>query len=128
MNANYISSGILRFFIVGVAAAFVHLFVAASLMHWSTLEPFVANSIGFFMAVNVSFFGHFHWTFRSKGNKPRAFYRFIVSSIVLYLSNSSLLAVLLSLDVSGEFGSVLVANLSIPIVSFILSKFWAFKD
>ena len=106
----------------------MHLFVATSLILWLTLEPFAANSIGFVMAVNVSFFGHYHWTFRSKANKPRAFYRFIVSSLVLYLSNSSLLAGLLGLDVLGELGSVFVANLSIPLASFILSKFWAFKD
>ena len=118
----------IRFVVVGLGAAFVHLAVVKILLTLNTVGPLIANTIGFGTAVNISFLGHYHWTFRAKGAYRITFFKFLLSSMILYASNTIVLAIFLQLAIFSSFGSILCANLAIPLVSFLLAKFWIFRE
>lgn len=114
----------LRFLVVGGIATATHLLVASLVLTiYPALSPYAANSVAFFVAFMVSFYGHRYITFKTRGSKSR----FLIVSIGGFLGNNAILTVCLKLLAINALASVVIATACVPILTYLASLLWAFK-
>ncbi|HEX9808560.1 MAG TPA: GtrA family protein [Alphaproteobacteria bacterium] len=123
----------LRFGAVGVAATLTHVGLFAALIEFGGMAPLLANLVAFAVAVGVSFAGHYLWTFVEDRPGPgrwratRAMGRFLVVALV-GLALNSLVVYLVVHALALPYGyAILVMVSAVPVVLFLLNKFWAFR-
>jgi putative flippase GtrA len=117
-----------RFAAVGAAATLVHVLAYAGVVAWWGISPLAANAVGFVAAVNVSFLGHRRWTFRAAGAAGRSLARFCVVALAGFALNS-LLVQLITGTLGLPYGWAIPAIAGgTPVVTFTLSRLWAFRD
>lgn len=124
-----------RFGVVGLVATAVHVGFFVLLIEWLTVRPLSANVVAFCIAVLVSYLGNFHWTFRADAQtldkddcrQPIIFLKFAVVAVTGLLLNT--LAVYMVMEVLQlPYGYALIVMVGlVPIVVFLLNKFWAFR-
>jgi putative flippase GtrA len=121
-----------RFGTVGLAAAAIHVSMFTAFIELAGFVPIAANFVAFGIAVLVSFFGHFLWTFRSQtasGGWKRqrtAFSKFIIVALTgLALNSLAVYVVVNHLAWPYQYAIVLMLSV-VPLVVFALNKFWAF--
>ena len=119
---------IARFGIIGAAATLVHMGVAFVLYYGLDFAPLIANPIAFLLAWCVSYTGQFKWTFKDSGaqHKSSAPKFFAVSVLSLILSQ---IVVWVTAELLGLpfYLAMICVVFSVPVVTFILSKFWVFR-
>lgn len=116
-----------RFFLVGLSATATHFFVFFILMRFE-INPLIANVFAFLIAFQVSFFGHFSWSFKDSDSPRRlAKQRFFIISIGSFLVNEAMLAGLLQWSTLGNEAALLIVLFSVAGATFLFSKFWAFS-
>jgi putative flippase GtrA len=124
-----------RFGLVGSAATAVHVVLFAVFFDALSMPSLQANLIAFTFAFFVSFFGHFHFTFRA-GRVPeaeprltrrRAMARFLAVAMFGLLLNSAVVWLIVErLAWSYVYALILMATV-VPVTVFALSRFWAFR-
>jgi putative flippase GtrA len=124
-----------RFGIVGLSATIVHSVLYLLLGGPVGISPLIANVLAFSVAVLVSYFGHFQWTFRDESGAGAAevslmkdqLPRFVIVAVIGLILNS--LAVYSVVDVMGSaYGYALIPMVTlVPVVVFALSKIWVFR-
>lgn len=121
-----------RFGTVGLAAAATHVAVFTAFIELAGLVPLVANFIAFCIAALVSFFGHFHWTFRLQTpagvwqRQRTALPRFFVVALIGLALNSLAVYAVVDLLAWPYPYAVPLMIFAVPLVVFALSKLWAF--
>lgn len=118
----------LKFGVVGLAATATHVLVFVALIEEVQATPLVANVLAFCVAVFVSYFGNFRWTFRHEAPTTATFVRFACVSLVgLGLNSAVVYAVM---DVAGRsyVVAVVVMVTLVPLVVFALNRLWSFKS
>ena len=132
MNFKQISKELLtlaRFGLVGVGATATHMLVAAALITHLKLNPFVANSAAFIVAFFISFLGHYFWSFQSKAQSAnQALKKFFLIAAGGFGFNTLVLAALLKSGITTPLSSTMIAIGVVPVITFIASRFWAFKN
>ena len=116
---------ILVFGVVGVCATLTHYLVALGSVTYLSIPVYLANLLGYLTAVGVSLYGHARFSFKMTVNKS-LLNKFILVSVGTFLGSEILLFVMeseLSLPHEISLGVVVV---TIPVISFILNKFWVF--
>ena len=117
---------------VGLCSTATHVGVYSALIEFLSVAPLISNFFAFCVAVGVSFFGHFHWTFASEGNGRRpartAFLRFLVTALVGLGLNSLIVYLVDKVLGLHYFYSVLGMLFLVPPFLFIMSKYWAFQE
>ncbi|HIF9231318.1 TPA: GtrA family protein [Photobacterium damselae] len=113
-----------RFAIVGLLATAFHLSVVR-LYFLLINEPseYKANIAGFSIAFLFSYFGHRHFTFSKEGS----FFKFLMVALIGFFINNLILTSLLHSGFVTGWIAVAISTLCVPIITFILSKFWVFK-
>ena len=118
-----------RFVVVGLAATLVHVLVyAGSIEAWAA-HPLVANALGFAVAVNLSFLGHRAWTFHGpqRQHTGRSLARFWTVALLGFALNSLFVQLVTgTLQLAYGWAIPLIAGVT-PVVTFALSKRWAFR-
>jgi len=122
-----ISLELRRFSTVGIVAAFAHIIIALAMIICLEAGALLSNLVGFLVAVNISFYGHYHWSFQSKTLKINAFIKFFATASIAFMLNNMLLLFLLRLGILNEIAAVLIANFIIPVVTFLISRIWVFR-
>jgi putative flippase GtrA len=121
---------LLAFIIIGVLAAFLHLLIVWLLVSAGLLRPLQANIIGFLGAVNVSYFGHSHFTFAQNTKlSMQAFLKFFSVALASFLINQ--LAYYYGLTWFGQafyLPILVVVLVLVAVFTFICSKFWVFTN
>ena len=117
---------VLRFGIVGIAATATHYVIALLLATGGGAPAQIAHVTGFLAALPVSFFGHYHWTFRSRARVTRAAGRFAAVALGAFLASAMLLETLTRLTDWHVAASILFSVLLIPIASYILNRVFVF--
>lgn len=117
-----------RFIVVGCIATIVHISFAWALINYIQLSSLLANFIAYIMAFGISFTGNFYWTFCNSGNPYKALKRFFFISIIAFIVNSLVLMKLLSTSSLGAEIAIVAAAGIIPVITFIVSKLWIYKD
>jgi putative flippase GtrA len=95
------------------------------------LAPLAANFVAFGIAVLISFFGHFRWTFRGQtaGGRHRqrtALLRFIIVALTGLALNTLAVYGVVNLLAWPYYYAIALMISVVPLVVFALSKFWAF--
>lgn len=110
-----------RFGLVGGTATVVHFGMVALLLETTRLSAVSIHLAAYGAAFFVSFFGHYHITFRSERSYRAALVRFLaVSSSVV--AASSVIVILLNGTGVSTATSSLVAAASVPLLSYLLGK------
>lgn len=116
-----------RFGIVGLSAATVNFIGVVLLVEYANLEPLIANIIAFLLAFNVSYIGHRFWTFNHKKHQSNSAPKFFIIAINSLLLNEAIFALLLHVTSLHYTVALIITIFLVAIVTFILSKLWAFK-
>ncbi|PJE79448.1 hypothetical protein CI610_01579 [invertebrate metagenome] len=119
---------IIKFLIVGATAACVHLCVLAFFVNIVELSSYLGNAIAFMVAFFVSYQGQSRWTFndQSHGTFASAFRFLVVQLLCSFVLNQGGYAILLTFHIHYLLASFIVLA-TVPVVTYLLSKYWAFK-
>jgi len=116
-----------RFLVVGLLAMGTHFLVFLVISHFG-VAALIGNVIAFVVAFQVSFWGHFKWSFRESGNaKVPAMIRFFTVSVSGFIVNELMFAALLEWTPLPEKWALLIVLFSVAGGTFLWSKFWAFS-
>ncbi|MDF3919753.1 MULTISPECIES: GtrA family protein [Salinicola] len=114
-----------RFGLVGTVATAAHLSVAAVLSAlWPTLSEFIVNLCGFLVAFQISLVGHRRLTFRRRGRAKR----FFTLAVLGFVLNNGVLATLLASTRIAGFWAIVIATLTVPLITYVGSRLWAFRE
>jgi len=116
----------LRFGVVGIAASATHIAVALLLIEQAKLDVMAANALAFLIAVIVSYAGNHAWTFRREGRHGTYFPRFLATSLAGLFLNQAIVFVAVRLFGLGYLAAILIVVATVPLLTFIVSKLWAF--
>lgn len=119
-----------RFALVGLGATLVHLLAYFAAVELWGQPPLAANAIGFVLGVNVSFLGHRSWTFRGADadGAGRSLIRFwAVALIGLTLNTLFVHLITDPMALAYYWATPMIAGVT-PVVTFMLSKQWAFRS
>lgn len=118
---------IMRFGLVGITATATHIGTVLLLVERGGREPLTANFIAFALAVLVSFWGHYHWTFKTSTPYRSAFPRFFAIAVLgLGLNQTIMFSAVTILTLDYRLGLTAVIML-VPALSFIANKLWTFQ-
>ena len=115
----------IRFGSVGVAATTVHVLFAFALLDNLNFSLLAANVSAFFAAFFVSYFGNALWSFESR-QEMKSLLRFFVASGI----NLSVIVIISNWVTDTElpvYTGILLVAMVIPIIGFIVQKFWVFR-
>lgn len=119
----------MKFVVVGTLAAMVNLLLVAILVKAFSWRPLWANVIAFLLAYQVSFLGHYHWTFKQDhaSKKLSPWSKFFVVACFSFILNEGLYAILLHYFHIEYMLALFLVLIIVPPVTFVLGKFWAFR-
>lgn len=127
MNGSPLRRQVPLFAVVGVCATLTHVAVAMAARELAGLAPLQANLAGYLLAVGVSYLGNARLTFRRRALDGPQFARFLAVSL-LGLALTQGLTWLLVEQWDWPFWAGLAAvAVSVPALSFGLSRAWAFR-
>ncbi len=115
-----------RFSVTGLVATLVHTLVSLGLLSLTPVGTQMANFCGFLVALGFSYFGHYHFSFKSSKTHGTAFPRFLTSTAIAFLCNVVVVAILSSQTTLGPNVSLLLGIGTMPVVSLILSRAWVY--
>lgn len=120
---------LLWFGIIGVSALLVHFISVSLILVPAGLPPLWANVAGYLIAFQVSYWGHRLKTFQA-GHLPHriALPRFFAVSSASFLLNEACYFVLLHYTRLDYRISLLLVLAAVAVVTFVLSKLWAFSS
>lgn len=126
------SSGLLfkikRFALIGIIATAIHMFVVFIGLECGIENVFLANFIAFACAFIFSFLGHFYFTFSKQSNFYPALWRFLIVALSGFIANNLMLAILIESGLLTKTLASVLAVAIIPVISFVFSNIWAFKE
>lgn len=126
MNRVALFYQLIRFGLVGVMAAAIHVGIVVALVQGFSLVPLVANVFGFAIAFQASYWGHRLWTFHESSSLHRvAAPKLLVVQLLSFAANETLFYILLALHLPYPLALVLVLAV-LPIFTFMASKLWVF--
>jgi putative flippase GtrA len=119
---------LLRFGLVGAAAAATHFAVAVACVRITGVDPQLANVIGFLIAFAVSFVGQWRWTFANHAAPvSRALPSFFFVSILGFATNALAYRWLLTHTTLRYDIALALVLVGVAAMTFVLSRYWAFR-
>lgn len=113
--------------VVGAVATAVHFAVALGFAHVFSFTPLAANACAFLAALATSYVGNAAITFGSPIRSRDAFLKYAAASLLAFALNQ-LIVHLLTDRLGVPFGaSLFVVLFTVPPITFLLAKYWAFK-
>ena len=117
----------IRFIGVGVFSTLVYFAVSGSLMALFRTDPKVANVVAYLVGMGVSYFGHRHVTFNSRGAMRSEFMRFVVTHSVNLILSTLLIYCLVDRLGVNRYAGVALATLFVMASSFVIMQLWVFR-
>lgn len=118
----------IRFGLVGIISTLTHMGTLIFLVELLEFNPIIASTVGFILAVIISYFLNYRFTFRVHGGHFHHFPRYAVVCIVGFSLNTGIMFLTVNIlkwwYVAGQICTLLV----VPVSNFTLNKFWTFKD
>ncbi len=120
---------LIKFIVVGSLAAFVHLGILRLVVGSIGFTPLTGNTIAFATAFVVSYTGQSLWTFNHKQHQHRGtILRFLITQLFCsFALNQGLYALILKVTNLHYLIASFIVLVTVPLVTFTLSKYWAFK-
>lgn len=110
---------------VGIAALVVQDLIYLIAPHFG-VYPTVAMIIGNFAGMFIAYFGHTKFTFKKHRFSKREFIKFGVTSCVGLIINAGGVRIITKVLMLDHLWGLIPTFIS-PIVTFLISKFWAFR-
>ena len=131
-NTKELFRSLVWFGLVGFSAMLVHFLAVTALFVPIGITPLNANILGFLTAFGVSYLGHSKLTFKkesllSRKEKVAEIIKFFGVALTGFFMNQALFFALLSYTSLGLNLSLGITLILVSGLTFILSKFWAFK-
>ena len=117
----------LRFAVSGGLATVVHAGVFVSLVEWFALRPVLAAAPAFVFALFVSYGMNYHWTFSASAPHRVMLPRFVVVALLGLALNLGITYAVVDVAHYWYGYALLLIVLLVPLVTFLLSKFWVFN-
>lgn len=117
-----------RYGLVGVLASVIHASISLLLHEVFGIDPFWSHACGFFGGLTTAYLGHYHYSFKDDGAHKQRFPKFFITAaagFALHQGGVYVLVNLLSLNYSTQALPLLM--ILVPMVTFLLSKFWVFR-
>jgi len=119
---------IFRFGIVGVCAAIIHFSMVILLVQNYFIAPMIANVFGFFIAFQLSYWGHRKWTFKdTESLHSIALSKLLLVQMLNLGLNELLFYIFLELHLPYPVSLIIVLTI-LPAFTFTISKLWIFKS
>lgn len=116
-----------RFGIVGLLATVTHALILWALVEFVQMRPSFATVIGFLIAFNVSYFGHYYFTFQSKEPHRRALPGFAATATAGAVLNWLIFVIGTDVLAWNYWIAFAIAIVTVPIFVFIVSRRVAFE-
>ncbi len=128
MKVSFINREVAVFGVVGVAATVAHYVIANFVNSAFGISIFWCNLIGFLCAFSVSYFGHYHLSFRSDAPHLKALPKFGFTALLGFLVNNAVLVVLVWGAGQERIWFIAIAMVFSAGTVFTVSKFWSFAN
>jgi len=115
------------FVLVGAAATACNVAVAFVVNRYAGLPPFVANTVGYGLAMSLSYLGNSRLTFRRPVMHGPQFARFAIISLAGFAVNQATVFAGMRLMHWPFWLALAPVVVIVPASSFVMSKFWAFR-
>jgi putative flippase GtrA len=128
ISCNQTTKKVIIFLMVGASAALVHECVVIGLVECFEWRPLIANVAGFLIAFNVSYIGHKNFTFDSNAAHRSSLPKFALVAVWSFLVNQVLFFALLKWTTLAYSVALFIVLISVALLTYVLSHFWAFKQ
>lgn len=119
---------VVRFGMVGAAAAATHFVVAVACVRGLSLDPQLANVVGFLIAFALSFLGQWRWTFGAHAAPlARALPSYFLVALTGFAANALAYRWLLTHTPLRYDVALALVLIAVAAMTFVLSRFWAFR-
>lgn len=115
-----------RFGVVGVAATVTHAGILWALVEFVGVRPSLATVIGFLIAFNVSYFGHYYFTFQSTEPHRRALPGFAATATAGGVLNWLIFVIATDFLNVNYWIAFVIAVTTVPIFVYFISRRVAF--
>ena len=82
---------------------------------------FFANSISASIATSINYFTHHRWTFKTNQNHSKSGAKYLLNLIFWWLVSTSIIKVLVELDIDPKIAKLVPLVLIVPINYFVLN-------
>lgn len=120
---------IIIFGLVGVVASLTHFLLVFAQVEWLGIAAIIANIFAFLCAYPVSYFGHSSFTFKKQEHSHQnAIKKFFYVACLGFCLNEGGYFLLLQYTDWHYLWSLFLILAIVPILTFVLAKFWAFQS
>jgi len=116
-----------RFIAVGVVSTLTYLGLSLALAAMPGVDLKLANAAAYLAGMAVSYTGHRHVTFRSRGRIVSEGWKFVVTHGINLTASTVLLIALVERVGMGRLPAMVVTNLFVMAVSFAILQAWVFR-
>ena len=128
MTLAKLNREVMLFGVVGITATIAHYLVANAVFALLGISIFWCNLVGFLCAFSVSYFGHYHLSFRSDAPHLKALPKFGFTALLGFLVNNAVLVVLVWGAGEERIWFIAIAMVFSAGTVFTVSKFWSFAN
>ena len=126
MNRSDVVAQVSRFGVVGLSAMFCH---GVSLWFWADqvgLGAVFSNSLAFLAAFGISYFGHYHWTFRSEASHVESMSKFFMVALAGFFLNMLIMYLVTAIYGLNHWWGFVLIVITIPLMTYLVSRCWVF--
>jgi|GEM_PF-675099 len=127
ISRKYLGSFI-RYFIAGGTAMLSHFATLILLVEKFAVEPVIATTIGFCLAVLVSYTGQYYWTFKVSGPHLGFLLRYLMVTSLTLGVNTGLFWAMFNLFYQPYIISQLFATGTVFLLNFLINHHYTFKS
>jgi putative flippase GtrA len=118
---------VVGFLVIGIIGTVIHVSVGLSVNSLLKVSPLTANVIGYTSAFTFSYFGNSAATFGRSARDLPQFVRFMTVSLAMFGLNEAIVFAGLTYAHLPYKLALVPALTIVPVVSFLVSKVWAFQ-
>ena len=111
----------LRWVAVGASTTLIDYLIFITL-YGPINSVFVANLFSASVSTSINYYAHHRWTFKSDQNHSRSGFKYILNLIFWWLVSTSIIKVLIVLDIDPRIAKLVPILIIAPINYFVLNK------
>ena len=125
LKEKYFDYSMLRWGTVGILTTALDYLLFVNL-YGPINSVFIANLISASIATSINYFTHHRWTFKTDQNHSKSGAKYLLNLIFWWLVSTSIIKVLVELDIDPKIAKLVPLVLIVPINYFVLN-FIVFK-
>jgi len=125
LKEKYFDYSMLRWGTVGILTTALDYLLFVNL-YGPINSVFIANLISASIATSINYFTHHRWTFKTNQNHSKSGAKYLLNLIFWWLVSTSVIKVLVELDIDPKVAKLAPLVLTVPINYFVLN-FIVFK-